>query len=123
MPPTREQVREPRVRRTTNLRYVLKANGSAPWTGNISSHSGFCRINFGPLRRRQGPAMPIIWTKFPTHEECEQAIARLLYAGFDRSSIDRIQGNDGQWSIRTDVDERDAPRIHALMSDPSAPAL
>ena len=65
--------------------------------------------------------MPIIWTKFQTHEESEQAIARLVSAGFQRSSIDRIEGSDGQWSVGTYVDERDAPRIHALMSDPNAP--
>ena len=65
--------------------------------------------------------MPIIWTKFQTHEESEQAIARLIYAGFDRGSIDRIQGNDGRWSVGTYVDEWDAPRVHALMSEPDAP--
>jgi hypothetical protein len=65
--------------------------------------------------------MPIAWVKFRTRADAERAIGRLTFAGFERDSIDRIQGGDGRWSIGVYVDEPDAPRIRALMCDPNAP--
>jgi len=65
--------------------------------------------------------MPIVWTQFDTREETERAIGRLGFVGYARDEIDRIERADGRWMVGVYVDDPDAPRVQAIMSDPDAP--
>jgi hypothetical protein len=65
--------------------------------------------------------MPTVWVEFRTREESERAIGRLEFAGFGRERVDRIEAADGRWKVGIYVDERDAPSVRAVMSDPNAP--
>ncbi len=65
--------------------------------------------------------MPTISVKFRTRQESERAIARLEFAGFERERIDRIEDAYGRWRVGLYVDERDAARVRALLTDPDAP--
>jgi hypothetical protein len=64
--------------------------------------------------------MPTVWVEFQTREESDRAIDRLELAGFERRRIDRIEAADGRWKVGIYVDERDAPSVRAVMSDPNA---
>ena len=65
--------------------------------------------------------MPTVWVQFPSYEDSERAIGRLAFAGLERDRIDRIEGADGRWRVGIYVDDRDAPRVRAIMSDREAP--
>ena len=65
--------------------------------------------------------MPTVWVKFDRRQESERAMDRLEYAGFERESISRIEGADERWSVGIYVDDPEAPRARAIMSDPNAP--
>jgi hypothetical protein len=65
--------------------------------------------------------MPTVWVEFQTREESDRAIDRLELAGFERRRIDRIEAADGRWKVGIYVDERDAPSVRAVMSDPNVP--
>jgi len=65
--------------------------------------------------------MPTVWVEFQTREESERAIGRLEFAGFERERIDRIEAADGRCKVGIYVDERDAPSVRGIMSDPNAP--
>jgi hypothetical protein len=65
--------------------------------------------------------MPTVWVEFQTREASDRAVGRLEFAGFERERIDRIEAADGRWKVGIYVDERDAPSVRAVMSDPNAP--
>jgi hypothetical protein len=75
-----------------------------------------------PVADEKEPNMEMTWTKYQTLEQTERAIERLEFAGFERDRVDRIEGQDGRWTIGVYADENELAQVRKIMHDPNAPA-
>ena len=59
------------------------------------------------------------WATFRSREDANQAIQRLLSAGFARNSIDLDRRQDGSWEVSVHTSPRNTERVDALLRAPS----